>query len=89
MNGEPRHHIRLKLGILAHNLLIEEYPLAEQHITPLPNGGWLFEANVASYVGIARFVVGLLDDIEIVDTPELEQYLSNYITRHWSTDQTR
>ena len=89
MNGEPRHHIRLKLGILAHNLLIEEYPLAEQHITPLPNGGWLFEADVASYVGVARFVVGLLDDIEIVDTPELEQYLSNYITRHWSTDQTR
>jgi predicted DNA-binding transcriptional regulator YafY len=86
MNGESQHHIQLKLGILAHNLLIEEYPLAEQYITPLSDGVWLFETDVANYVGVARFVVGLLDDIEIIDTPELERYLSNYVAKHWPTD---
>jgi hypothetical protein len=24
-----------------------------------------------------------MDDIRIIDTPELEQYLSGYVTRYW------
>ena len=29
--------------------------------------------------GVGRFVIGLLDDIRIVDTPELTDYLRRYI----------
>ena len=82
MNGETRHHIHLKMGILSRNLLIEEYPLAEQYLTT-ENDKWILDTDVANYAGVARFVVGLMDDIQIIDTPELENYIANYIAKHW------
>lgn len=86
MNGESRHRICLKLGILSRNLLIEEYPLAEQYLTAVDNDNWILDTEVASYAGVARFVIGLMDDIQILDTPELEQYISNFVARHWKNN---
>lgn len=83
MHGSSRHSIKLQLGILSHNLLIEEYPLAEGYITPLADGKWLLSTDVADLAGVARFVAGLMDDITIIETPELEQYLASYIAKHW------
>ena len=71
MNGHDRHRIRLRLGMLAHNLLVEEYPLAERDLAPDGESHWLLETEVAGFAGVARFVAGLLDDVEIVDSPEL------------------
>ena len=83
MNGDERHRIRLSLGILSHNLLLEEYPLDEEYLTQTDEEHWLLDTEVASYAGVARFVVGLMDDIHIVDTPELEQYLAAYVAKYW------
>lgn len=83
MNGDKRHTVCLKLGILAHNLLVEEYPLAEQYLSPTEDGRWLLQTDVANYAGVARFVVGLMDDIEIIDTPELEEYIASYVKKYW------
>ena len=83
MNGEERHRIRLSLGLLSRNLLIEEYPLAEQYLSQIDNERWMLDTEVASYAGVARFVVGLMDDIHIIDTPELEQYLADYVAKYW------
>ena len=83
MNGEERHHIRLSLGLLSRNLLIEEYPLAEEHLSQADDERWILDTEVASYAGVARFVVGLMDDIRIIDTPELEQYLADYVAKYW------
>ena len=83
MNGTEEHHIKIELGIMARNLLIEEYPLAEKYLMPTNNGKWLLDTTVANYAGVARFVVGLMDDIQIIDSPELEQYIANYVTKYW------
>ena len=83
MHNEQRHPICLKLSIRSRNLLIEEYPLAEQYLTPTEDGKWLLKTDVANYAGVGRFVVGLMSDIEIIDSPELEQYLADYITKYW------
>jgi len=32
--------------------------------------------------GVGRFVVGLLDDIRIVDSPELTDYLREYLRKN-------
>lgn len=80
VSGKERHRVRLRLGVMAHNLLIEEYPLAEQDLSA-EGEHWVLDTFVASYAGIGRFVVGLLDDIEIIDTPELEQYIVDYINK--------
>lgn len=83
MNGSERHRVRLSLGILSRNLLLEEYPLAEQQLSPDNEGRWILNTEVANYAGVARFVVGLMDDIRIIDTPELEQYLAQYVAKYW------
>ena len=83
MHGNERHPVTLRLGILARNLLVEEYPLAEEQITPTEDGGGVLTTEVTSYSGVARFVVGLMDDITILNTPELEQYITVYVDRHW------
>lgn len=83
MNGDQRHRVRLELGMLSRNLLVEEYPLAEEHLTTIDAEHWLLDTEVASYAGVGRFVVGLMDDIRIIDSPALEQYLAEYVTRYW------
>lgn len=83
MNGTSRHRIRLSMGLLSRNLLVEEYPLAEEHITNDGEGRWILDTEVANYAGVARFVVGLMDDIRIIDTPELEQYIADYVAKYW------
>lgn len=80
MHGGERRRIRLVLGMLSYNLLCEEYPLAERDVKPLGQGRWLLDTEVAGMAGVGRFVVGLLDDIRIVDSPELTNYIHAYIT---------
>lgn len=82
MNGDRRRPVRLRLGLMARNLLIEEYPLAEKHLTVAGERRWILDTEVADYAGVARFVAGLLDDIEIVDTPELDLYIDDYLRRY-------
>lgn len=85
MHGQNRLRIRLAMGIMARNLLLEEYPLAEQYVTPMDDGRWMLDTEVADYAGAARFTVGLMDDIEIVDSPDFKQYIDDYVGRYWST----
>ncbi len=77
-NPQP---IKLILGILAYNLLIEEYPLAERDITPLGEDRYLLTTMVSTYRGVGRFVVGLLDDVEVVESPEFVEYLKKYLKK--------
>ncbi|MBE6181102.1 MAG: WYL domain-containing protein [Rikenellaceae bacterium] len=82
IHGEKRYRVRLKMGLLAYNLLCEEYPLAERDIRPLKQGKWLLDTEVAGMTGIGRFVIGLLDDIQIVESPELKNHISEYIRKN-------
>lgn len=82
MHSGERRHIQLELGMLAYNLLCEEYPLAERDIRPSGQGRWLLETDVAGFTGVGRFVAGLLDDIRIVDSPELREYIAKYLKKY-------
>ena len=76
-------NIKLKLGRLSYNLLMEEYPLAERYISQVDNDHWILDTVVANLQGVGRFVVGLMDDIEIIDSPELKEFLVNYIKQYF------
>lgn len=82
MHGERRYRIRLELGLRACNLLTEEYPLAERELKPCGAGRWLLDTEVAGLAGVGRFVAGLLDDIRIIESPELTLYLHQYLARY-------
>ncbi len=79
MNSDKTMKVKLKLGHRAANLLIEEFPLASNQLTALSPKEWLLETEICSFEGIGRFVMGLLDDIQIIESPEFEQYLANRI----------
>jgi predicted DNA-binding transcriptional regulator YafY len=74
-SGEERYPVSLLLGPLAASLLIEEYPAAAEQMELLSDGRQRIHLEVCSYKGIGRFVLGLLDDIEIVDSPDFTRYL--------------
>jgi len=67
--------VKLKLNLLAFNLLIEECPLSEKFLTKLNANEWMLETNVCSLEGVGRFVMGLLQDIEILEPEELKDFV--------------
>ena len=79
MTGFGQYDVKLRLGMLAHNLLVEEYPLSERDITEVDATTWLLETKVCNYLGVGRFVLGLMDDVEIVDSPEFNEYIKRHI----------
>ena len=81
--GQRLIPVKLRLGHLSYNLLMEEYPLSEKYITQVDNDHWMLETDVANLQGIGRFTVGLLDDIQIVESTELKEYITNYINNYF------
>ena len=71
--------VKLKLNLRAYNLLIEEYPLSERDLTKITGNEWLLDTNVCSFDGIGRFVMGLLQDIEIIEPEELKTLLKKNV----------
>ena len=74
-SGEERFPVTLILGQLSMSLLVEEYPGASAMLKKQDDGRFLLQTEVCSYKGIGRFVMGLIDDIEIVDSPDFVEYL--------------
>ena len=77
INSFEQIPIKLKLGLRAASLLVEEYPLAEKYLSPAkesPNH-YILETNICGYEGVGRFVLGLLDDIEILEGDGLKDFL--------------
>ncbi len=71
--------VRLNLSMRAAELLKEEYPLSEEFIRQLNDEQSVFEAEVAGFEGVARFVLGLVDEIEIVYPDDLKEFIKNKI----------
>lgn len=77
--GERLFPVKLLLGQLATSLLLEEYPDAQRQLTLQSDGRHLLQTEVCSFVGISRFVLGLYEDIEVVDSPDFQHYLQQRI----------
>ena len=82
MSGKSPKKIKLRLGIRAKSLLLEEYPLAAKDITR-KGAYWILETGVYDYAGVCRFYLGLMDDIKIVDSKEFSEYVDNYISSNY------
>lgn len=67
--------VKLRLSLRAANLLCEEYPLAEKYLLPENDNHFIFETGVCSYEGVGRFVMGLLDELEILETEAFKKYI--------------
>ena len=70
----------LRRGLLLRDAV--DVAAAERDLAPDGESHWLLETEVAGFAGVARFVAGLLDDVEIVDSPELKRYVADYFRRN-------
>jgi predicted DNA-binding transcriptional regulator YafY len=77
-----RFPIKIRLGLLSVSLLTEEYPLAEKYLEKINDNEWILETEVCSYEGISRFLLGLLHDIEILETDDLKEVIKEKLQFH-------
>ena len=85
MNGKESIPITLKMTLKAKNLLVEEYPLATRDLS-YENSHWWLRTTVKDLAGVGRFTIGLADQITIVNSPELSQYILSFAQKHLSMD---
>ena len=78
MSSFEQTPVKLELSLMAKNLLIEEFPLAQKDLKEY-NGKWILETLVSNMAGVGRFVIGLADEIKVVDSPALEEYINNFV----------
>ena len=89
ITGFEQKQVQLELGVMAHNLLVEEYPLSTRDLRQIDDSHWLLDTMVCDYVGIGRFVMGLSEDIKIL-TPEFDEYIRSIVNRmncHYSSNE--
>jgi predicted DNA-binding transcriptional regulator YafY len=80
-SGEERFPVILRLGRLSYNILKEEYPKSEKYITSDDNEHWIFSTDVCSYKGVGRFVLGLFEDIQVLESADFRAYLKEKIAK--------
>jgi predicted DNA-binding transcriptional regulator YafY len=79
MAGSQPIHVSLELDLFGRNLLVEEFPLAKQHLTADKRSSlWYYDADVYSLEGIGRFYIGLANHIHILKGAELEKYVKEF-----------
>lgn len=93
-SGEERLPVKLKLDRLAYSLIVEEYPKSVDFIEELHDRtdetsgtipqSWLLSIEVASYLGISRFVLGLYSHVEIIDSPDFLEFVNGEIKKMYA-----
>jgi proteasome accessory factor C len=76
--GDAGNWITLRLSLRSYLLLREEFPLSLPY-TEKREDGYQFHGPVASFEGIGRFVLGLLDEITVAGPEEFRDYLKQKI----------
>lgn len=78
-SGEDEIKIKLKVGYLAHRILVEEYGIRDDYFYEEDDSHWIFYCRVCSFQGIGRFVMGLFSDVEVLENEEFKEYLRKKI----------
>lgn len=76
--GFERTKVKLELNIRAYVLMIDDFPLTKEYIKPLPSSAiayYEFESEVCGFKEIGRFILGLSQDIQIIEPLELKEYI--------------
>ncbi len=81
MSSFDQTPVKLELSIRAKNLLLEEYPLAQADLKEV-GGKWILETMVSNMAGVGRFVIGLADEVTIIDSPALVEYIRTFVNNY-------
>jgi len=74
--------IEIEMSMRAYLLLKEEYPMSTAFIKPIPDTGkYYFKANVQSFKAPGRFVMGFLEEIQVIGSEEFRSYIQKLINK--------
>ncbi len=80
-NGKT-YDIQLTLSLRAYVILKEEYPMTIPFIKPLKKSGrYIFKCIVYDLKPVTRFVLGFIDEIEIVGSLEFKKHLKDHVEK--------
>ena len=80
MSGRKNSWITLNLKMRSYLLLREEHPLSMSYLEKRDDH-YQFHGPVNNFDGVGRFVLGLIDEIEIVGPEEFKEHIQNKIGR--------
>lgn len=79
MKGTQSFPVKLELSGLAYRLLIEEFPALKKNILRTKDGTYQLETEVMANEGIGRFIMGLAEEIKILEPESLKEYIQKKI----------
>lgn len=74
--------VKLELLLRAKNLLLEEFPLSEEGVRQ-EDGRWFYEGEGGKLEGVGRFCIGLAGDVKVVDSPQREACIKEYVNKNF------
>jgi predicted DNA-binding transcriptional regulator YafY len=72
--------IHLRMGMLSASLMKEEFAASASYITQINDQTFELITKVQGYKAVGRFVLGLIDDIQVLSPPELNDYLKTILS---------
>lgn len=80
--SEKTIRVVLRLTVLSKTILMEEFGVNEERFLQEDSDHYLISLPVCNEKGIGRFVLGLIDDVEIVKGDFLKKYIREQIMNH-------
>ena len=80
-SGTVQTRIKLQLSEYAKDAIIKRYPLAAKDIKK-NDDNWILDTLVYSMEVPCRFVLSYADEIEIIDSPALQEYTSTFVNKY-------
>ena len=75
--------IELEMSMRAYLLLKEEFPMSTAFIKPVPETGkYYFKANVQSFQAPGRFVLGFLEEVQVLGSKEFIRFIQKVIKKN-------
>jgi predicted DNA-binding transcriptional regulator YafY len=75
--------IEIEMSMRAYLLLKEEYPMSTAFIKPIPDTGkYYFKANVQSFKAPGRFVMGFLEEIQVIGSDDFIKYMNKLVHKN-------
>jgi uncharacterized tellurite resistance protein B-like protein len=85
-SGTESIRIRLDMRPKAKRDLLERFPdaayLSSSELYPLSDGVWRLDTTVTTLKPVIRFYAGWISEIDIVDTPALQEAFDEYISQN-------
>ena len=74
--------IELQLSMRAYLVLKEEYPMSTAFFKPIPDTGkYYFKANVQSFKAPGRFVLGFLEEVQVLGSKEFIRFIQKVVKK--------